>query len=217
MAYTPEIGRRFWFEFDEATLHDADFMNIVIRAGAARAQTDYRQTRTAGTYPNAFRDRFLPRRADWEAIADLQRRVIGEFLGDDWADVQAAIKDFGQGTLFDNDPDRPDGDRIHMMDGQTGNQLVGYHRWHASIRAIQLLGIGDAEWFENLNRLVGLGWGVQSFAKPRQQDKPNPAIAAADLQQLCDAWLPLTPERRDRQYDLTAGAVGYHPDPKQPG
>jgi hypothetical protein len=32
-----------------------------------------------------------------------------------------------------------------MMDGQTSDDVVGYHRWHASIRATQFLNIGDAE------------------------------------------------------------------------
>jgi hypothetical protein len=80
MAYTPEIGRRFWFELDEATLHSADFMNTVVRAGAAGAQNVYKNTRGAGTYPAAFRNRFLPQRADWVTIADLQRGLIGQFL-----------------------------------------------------------------------------------------------------------------------------------------
>ena len=217
MAYTPEIGRRFWFEFDEATLHDSNFMSTVVRAGAAGAQGEYRRARTQGTYPDSFRQRFLARRDDWIVIADLQRRVIGQFLGSDWADVQAAFEDFGQGILVDTDPERvADGDAIHMMDGQVGNPPVGYHRWHASIRAIQLLGIGDSEWWENLDRLVGLGWAVQSLAKPVQQATPNPALSPADLQALRDAWLPLAPERRDRQYDLTAGPSGFHPDPKNP-
>jgi hypothetical protein len=84
------------------------------------------------------------------------------------------------------------------------------------IRAIQLLGIGDAAWWENLDRILGFGWSVQSFAKPRQQNAPNPAIAPSDLQDLRDAWLALPPDRRDRQYDLGAGNVGFHPSPKQP-
>jgi hypothetical protein len=93
---------------------------------------------------------------------------------------------------------------------------IGYHRWHASIRVIQLLNIGDPAWWERLDSLVALAWGIQSFAKPRQQMTANPALGESDLQQLRNAWLPLTPDRRDRQYDLGLGNVGYHPSPKQP-
>jgi hypothetical protein len=81
---------------------------------------------------------------------------------------------------------------------------------------IQLLNIGDVAWWENLDGLVGLAWGIQSFAKPKQQQVPNPPIAAADMQDLRNAWLGLAPDRRDRQYDLTPEAVGFHPSPEQP-
>jgi hypothetical protein len=33
---------------------------------------------------------------------------------------------------------------------------------------------------------------------------------------LRNAWLALSPDRRDRQYDLTPGPAGFHPSPKQP-
>jgi hypothetical protein len=102
-----------------------------------------------------------------------------------------------------------------MMDAQDELPPIGYHRWHASIRIIQLLGIGDSSWWERLDEVVGLAWGIQSFALPRQQPAPNPNLPASDLQQLRSAWLGLSPQRRDRQYDLT-GRVGYHPSPMNP-
>jgi hypothetical protein len=214
MAYTPEIGRRFWFEFDNATQGDPEFGGLIDRARGFDVQFDYEDTRGAGTYPAAFRDLFRPMRDDWIEIAKLQTDMIGDLLGNDFADIQAAFEDFGQGTLFD--AQRPPGNRIHMMDGQTGTQMIGYHRWHASIRVVQLLEIGDNTWWENLNRTLGLAWAIQSFAKPRQLNMANPPLAAGDLQDLRTAWLPLAPERRDRQYDLTEGSVGFHPSPKQP-
>jgi hypothetical protein len=151
-------------------------------------------------------------------IADIQTTMIENILGNDWANIQAAFEDFGQGTLFEPDPERQaNNDSIHTMDVQDeSSPPVGYHRWHASIRAIQLLEISDAAWWENLDRLVGLAWAIQSFARPRQQNTPNPALPPTDLQELRDAWLALSPEDRDRQYDLTPQAFGYHPSPKEP-
>jgi hypothetical protein len=215
IAYTPEIGRRFWFEFDEATQGDEQFGIVVRRAGGLAAQNFYRATRVQGNYPAAFIQQFQPRRADWVQIAALQTDMIGDLLGNDFSDIQAAFEDFAQGTLFDDR--RPAGNRIHMMDGQTGTDMVGYHRWHASMRVIQLLQIGDAAWWENLNKVLGLAWAIQSFAKPQQLNTANPALASGDLDALRNAWLALTPDRRDRQYDLTPGPVGFHPSPKQPG
>jgi hypothetical protein len=214
IPYTPEIGRKFWFAFDEATQGDANFGNLIAQAGGFGVQNDYRTIRAQGHYPADFTQKFQARRADWEKIAAFQTDMIGKFLGNDFADIQAAFEAFAQGTLFD--AQRPPGNRIHMMDGQTGTQMVGYHRWHASMRVIQLLGIGDAVWWENLNKVLGLAWAIQSFAKPKQQNTANPAVAGSDLQALRDAWTVLTPDRRDHQYDLTAGPSGFHPSPKLP-
>ena len=216
MAYTREIGRRFWFEFDRRTKYTPSFMAIVGQAGAGQIQTEFAETRAEGTYPTKFVAFVQPRRDKWTVMANVQTDTIQEFLGADWADIQRAFEDFGQGTLFDPDPVRKaNNDSIHTMDVQGAGPPIGYHRWHASLRAIQLLEIGDAAWWERLDTLLGLAWGIQSFAKPKQQQMPNPEIPAADLAALRQAWLGLDPARRDRQYDLT-GDVGYHPTPKAP-
>lgn len=217
MAYTPEIGRRFWFEFDRSTKYNDAFMNVIFAAGGIGIQTDYKRTRANQTYPAAFVQKFAPHQNEWKQIADIQTSTIGNVLGSDWSDIQAAFEDFGQGTLLDTDPVRQAAnDSIHMMDVQDPAPPIGYHRWHASIRLIQLLKIGDNAWWENLDRLLGLAWGIQSFALPKQQSAPNAPIAQSDMQDLRNAWLALTPDRRDRQYDLSPGP-SYHPSPKNPG
>ena len=187
MAYTREIGRKFWFEFDGATKYSEEFINVIASAGAFGVQDDFQNTRDAGTYPDAFRQKFLPRRDDWVCIADIQTTTIANLLGAEWSDIQAAFEDFGQGTLFEPDPERQaNNDSIHTMDVQDENSPpIGYHRWHASIRVIQLLNIGDAEWWERLDSLVGLAWGIQSFARPRQQNRPNPGQIPQSQQQTC--------------------------------
>jgi hypothetical protein len=216
MSYTPELGRRFWFELDKKTLYTPSFMDVISRAGAGMIQTVFSDTRIAGTYPAAFLQFVQPKKADWSLLADTQKSTVDAVLGSDWSDIQAAFEDFGQGTLLDTDPERAmRRDWIHTMDVRGAGPPIGYHRWHASVRAIQLLGIGDKAWWENLDRMIGLAWGIQSFARPKQRNLANPPIAQTELQALRDAWLPLDPDRRDRQYDLT-GDVGYHPTPKQP-
>jgi hypothetical protein len=217
-TYTPEIGRKFWFTFDAATKYNPAFINIIIAAGGFGVQDDFESTRSNGTYPAAFKQKFVPLRDNWVRIADVQTSTIANVLGANWSDIQAAFEDFGQGTLLDTDPVRQqNNDSIHMMDVQDNTSPPGgYHRWHASIRAIQLLEIGDPVWWERLDSLVGLAWAVQSFARPKQQTTANPGIAASDLQDLRNAWLPLTAADRDRQYDAVPGGGGYHPSPKQP-
>jgi hypothetical protein len=214
--YNHDIGRKFWYEFDRATKYNSAFMTIVRRSGAGGVQTDFSDARLNNAYPADFVNAVSPHKADWITMAHAQTKIIHDLLGDDWNDIQAAFEDFGQGVLLDTAPERlANNDAIHTMDIQGAAPPVGYHRWHASIRAIQLLEIGDKAWWEKLDTLLGLAWGIQSFATPKQQNVANPPIAQADLQKLRDAWLPLDPDRRDRQYDTT-GDVGYHPSPLSP-
>jgi hypothetical protein len=217
MAYSAEIGRDFWYEFDRATKYSVPFMQVAQNAGAFRVQLAYHDARTSAQYPAAIVATYTPRREPWRQLADMQTTVIRDRLGTSWDDIRLAFEDFGQGVLTDAHPERAqNNDRIHTMDVQSDDDPpIGYHRWHASIRVIQLLGIGDHAWWERLDALVSLSWAIQSFARPRQQSTPNPTLPSGDLQRLRDTWLALTPERRDRQYDLT-GAMGYHPDPMQP-
>jgi hypothetical protein len=217
MAYSHETGRQFWYTFDKRTKYNQAFMQIVISAGAGTIQTLYRDSRAKGTFPAAFSNAVSPRRNDWITLAQIQTDTVQEFLGSDWSDVQLAFEDFGQGVLLDQDPERQaNNDSIHLMDiPDDTNPPIGYHRWHASIRAIQQLGIGEPNWWEHLDCLVGLAWAIQSFARPKQQTVPNPTISAVDLQDLRATWIGLSPERRDRQYDASPGP-SYHPSPKQP-
>lgn len=215
MAYTADIGRTFWYEFDRRTNpRYSNFLPTMQQAGALSIGTVFANTRAAGTYPAKFVAFITPRKPAWQAVAEMQTSAISQFLGTDWADIQAAFEDFGQGTLLDRHQERKPDDIIHTMDTGAAPPIE-YHRWHGSIRAIQLLGIGDSDWWENLNRFLGLAWGIQSFAKPKQQPVANQPVSGGDLQALRDAWLNLDPERRNRQYDLT-GDVGYHPSPLQP-
>lgn len=217
MAYSHEIGRAFWFALDKRTKYNQAFMSVVLRSGAAGVQDDYARTRNNGTYPAAFIAKFVSRKTEWDILAKVQTETIQEFLGADWADIQAAFEDFGQGVLLDTDPERQgNNDSIHTMDVQDADSPpVGYHRWHGSVRVIQLLQIGASDWWESLDRMIAFAWGIQSFARPLQQSFPNPPVASSDLDELRNAWLGLVPDRRDRQYDST-GPVGYHPSPKQP-
>src|SRR5262249_40395835 len=106
MAYTRELGRTFWFKFDEATKYNSAFITMVGNAGGFDVQEDFADTRRNGTYPVAFRQKFVPFRNDWVRIADVQTSMIANVLGSDWSDIQAAFEDFGQGTLLDTDPIR---------------------------------------------------------------------------------------------------------------
>jgi len=215
--YTPQMGMEFWYQLDAATLYNPPFMAIVGRSGAGAIQNIFAQARSAGRYPGDLFAFVQARRADWILLANVQTDTFSQYLGNDWNNIQSAFEDFGQGVLLDNRPERAArNDLVHLMDIRNAAEPpVGYHRWHASIRTIQLLEIGDIAWWERLDSMLGLGWAIQSYARPKQGTVANPALASQDLEALRRAWIPLTPEQRDRQYDLT-GPVGYHPNPMHP-
>lgn len=217
-VYDENLGRHFWYEFDRATLYNTTFMKTVLApSGAGTIQNQFAKSRREGTYPDSFLRSAQPTLSLWRKISEVQKTVITNILADNLAFFQKAMEDFAQGFLLDTHPERvANNDVVHMMDGNTSDEVVGFHRWHASIRAIQLLGIGDVQWWEEVDKIVALGWAVQSFAQPKQQNVSNPRIANQDLTRLTNAWIGLSPAQRDRQYDLTQAAVGYHPSPMSP-
>src|SRR5262249_42957981 len=71
----------------------------------------------------------------------------------------------------------------------------GYHTWHAFNRAFELLGI-SADYWARFDRLVGLGWALQSTAKP-VQEAVNPALPGDVVARLRRQWLQMTPPEAD--------------------
>ena len=87
--------------------------------------------------------------------------------------LQVAFEHFGYGDLFDDR--RPPGNKVHMMDSSgPANPPIGYHRWHAIIRAMTMLGI-DADRWNAIDRLVALAWAIHAEAQPTQ-DADNPPL-----------------------------------------
>ena len=54
-------AERFWFKFDEATKYNAAFINIVVAGRGFDVQEDFAATRSNGTYPSVFMQKFVPR------------------------------------------------------------------------------------------------------------------------------------------------------------
>ena len=217
MQYDAAVGTRFWYEFDRATKYTPAFFTGVINpAGALQIQDVYAQARKQHKYPAAVVSFVTPRKDFWDRIAKVQADMIQTYLQNDADAIRRAFEDFGQGVLISATPERiAIGDPIHTMD--TGNSPpVGYHRWHASLRVLQLVGIGDAAYWERLDEYLGLAWALQSHAFPKQQTTPNPAVPDADLVKLRSVWLGMPAYRRDRQYDLGTAIFGYPPSPMIP-
>lgn len=57
---------------------------------------------------------------------------------------------------------------------------MGYHRWHAFIRAAVLLGVDKNIWLQ-IDRYVGLAWAIQSEAKIIQDSPNNPSLGRVEI------------------------------------
>jgi hypothetical protein len=107
--------------------------------------------------------------------------------------------DFGQGVLYD--PRRPEGQKVHLMDYTNDVEPPGgYHVWHSINRAMMLLDIDAVRW-RLIDPLVGLGWAVQSIAKPAMDSPDNPRLDPRLLARLAVQWLPRSPAQLDVEFD----------------
>jgi hypothetical protein len=195
--YTSDIGRDFWFDFDNQTLFQrTEEVKAAIKAAYfdqglnLDTMTDalIASWRTP-THPEPFRERITAGRAGIVALIDIQLRIMRAHLDDDEA-MRLAFEDFGQGVLFDDRPPRGVGSSIHMMDGDPTN-WVGYRRWLGIVRAAEVLDYPDAAALTHLKRCITLAWAIQTEADPVQGTEANPALPQARLEALRAAWLPL--------------------------
>jgi Ferritin-like len=192
---------QFWYELD-----DRFFFNPppeILQAYAALGDLDfilgrYKERRRTGTYPNGFIQDVMPLREGLAVISGGQLEIVDKNLGTDFEAARRAFEDFGQGILFDDR--RPPGNKVHMMDSSgLANPPIGYHRWHAIIRAMVLLEIDATRWTE-LDRLVGLAWAIHAKAIPIQ-DTHNPPLPEATLTALRARWLAHTQDKLDTAFD----------------
>jgi hypothetical protein len=76
-----------------------------------------------------------------------------------------------------------------------GNPPVGYHCWHAFNRGFQLLGISPGYW-GRYAAINGLGWALQSTAKPAR-DAVNQPLPRGTVRRLTREWLTKSPTAID--------------------
>jgi hypothetical protein len=198
----PDINE-FWFALDNRFLFHptpeigAAYGTIQMPDGITNLRIEHRAN---GTYPAGFEEDVTPMRDGLELLSVKQLEIFDLHLGDDPGATRQAFEEFGQGIHFDDR--RPVGQKIHMMDASgPANPAVGFHRWHAIIRAQVVLGIAADRWTE-IDRCLGLGWAIQSEAQPVQQvAAPNPPLAPERVAALCERWMARTPEAIDDAFD----------------
>lgn len=191
----------FWFEFDNAfnAAFELTTDEIADAVSAVRPVfSRWRQHRASGTYPQGFADDVQALAPELTLLAGSQLALVDRFFAGDTAAEQVAFEEFGQGIHFDDR--RPVTDKVHKMDRNPDGSTIGYHVWHAFIRAAVLVG-EDAERWLGVDRLVGLGWAIQAVAKPVEDAPDNPRLPEARLERLREIWLPMDVEHLDAAFD----------------
>jgi len=194
MADRLQQGREFWFDFDNQALWrrtqeitDAFQAAYGPLGGSLDAVTElFAMSFRQSNHPTPFITAIQAGKQGFLDLAEIQRKIMTTHFGNDAGALRDAFIDFGQGVLFDNRPPRSRRHFVHMMDG-TPADFVGYHRWHASIRAAMVFG-ADAAFCEPLCHNIALAWGIQTEANPPIDGQNNPGLPADRLQVLSDFW-----------------------------
>ena len=194
MADRRQQGREFWYDFDNQALwrRTEEFTAAVQAAyGSLGGSLDslsqlFAMSFRQSNHPTPFTTAIQAGKQGFLDLAELQRKIMTTHFGTDAGALRDAFIDFGQGVLFDNRPPRAVKHFVHMMDG-TPADFVGYHRWHASIRAAMFFG-ADAAFYEPLCHSIALAWGIQTEANPPIDGQNNPGLPADRLQILTDFW-----------------------------
>lgn len=202
MAYTREIGKEFWYEFDNQTLwqRTPEINDALFRAyfqngmGLSTPVDELRTSYSKEDHPAPFEDRLQAGAEGFVDLAELELAIIESHL-EEPDDIRSAFEDFGQGVLHDSRAPRPVSRHIHMMDGSP-DDWVGYHRWYASIRASVLFGSPEEQWL-HIARCMALAWAIQTEADPEIDNPDNPGLPEERLEKLRHAWMALPWEQLD--------------------
>ena len=200
--YTSQIGKDFWFDFDNQTLWQR---SRVISESFQRAYFQHgfsldsfpeflRTSFNSPSHPDSFVGMVEPGKSGITDLAAIHLQLIDRHLRDDES-IRRAFEDFGQGLLFDDRAPRPVGRHVHMMDG-TPDTWVGWQRWHGFIRAAALLGSDTDRWL-HIDRSMALAWAIQTEANPEIDNPNNPPLAEHRLAKLRNVWMSLNFDQLD--------------------
>jgi hypothetical protein len=196
------LANEFWYRFDQYTAYaispELAEAYAVLRSRFDRFERDvyfaWRDTSAAGTYPAAFVEFVTPIRPQLEVLSREQLIAFDELYHRHDPRLVTAFTAFGEGVLFDPRL-APRQQEVHTMNGKPP---VGYHTWHAFIRAMMLLGIDRRRW-QAIAPLNALAWAVQTVAKPDTR-VPSPPLPTATVRRLTRCWLPKDIARLDADF-----------------
>jgi len=216
MSNSKQIAQDFWFDFDnkfhgpsmsEEVKHE---YKILFSQGFDNLLLSWWRTRRDPSYPANFNELLNPTiQTSIKKLTELQYEVISNFLHD-YPEMESAFVYFGQGMLYD--ARRPDGMKIHRMDGDSPDIYIGYYRWHSFLRAASLVekeNQASLQRLLKLDQLVGLAWAIQIEMNPHQddieghlgEDPHNEEMNPKKLNDLKIAWENKGFDELDNEYD----------------
>ncbi|GAA3132229.1 MULTISPECIES: hypothetical protein [Nonomuraea] len=199
------VANEFWYAFDQATWHEAS-QEFKDAWAAVKAYFDggdaelamvlaWMEDMQSPSYPAGYVNLVKPIKEPLRVVSRIQLEVFDRFYPlhhpHSRDRLASAFADFGQGVLYD-----PRIEGVHSMNGQPAP--AGYHIWHAILRAQTFLGIDAWKW-QIIDPMVGLGWGLQSIAKPSQKEW-NPPLPRHVVREQSRKWLRRSPRELDRAF-----------------
>jgi hypothetical protein len=194
-------ANELWYKFDEATWHQAsqEFKDAwaAVKAyfGGGDAEmamvTAWMEDMRSDAYPAGYLGLVKPIKEPLRVVSRIQIEVFDLVYGRNTSGLANAFADFGQGVLYD-----PRVPGVHSMNGSPAP--AGYHIWHAILRAQMFLGIDARKW-RQIDPMVGLGWALQSIAKP-SQTQVNPPLPRGVVRRQSRKWLSMSSAQLDHAF-----------------
>ncbi|MDJ1135254.1 hypothetical protein [Streptomyces iconiensis] len=207
-------ANEFWYWFDEVTLYKPsaeinaayEAIEKYIPGGLETGIRDlWLKLSGEPGYPENYAAHMRPVDKALRVLSRAQLGVVDRFYRPRDIRLTAAFSWFGQGVLFD--PRRAEAHSpVHTMNFAPGMAPIGYHVWHAYMRAMMLRGIDAGRWAA-LAPLNGFAWAVQSTAKPSMTEVSKP-LPAAKVVRLAATWLPRSARHLDGAFRSIPYPVG---------
>jgi hypothetical protein len=195
-----------WYRLDEVALYrpSADLVaayRAIAQHVGGNIESGFRgvwqdMSRTAG-YPDNFAAFMEPIKEPLSVVSHIQLTVFDGLYRRCDPRLVSAFADFGQGVLYD--PRRESvHSPVHTMDSRPGQPPLGYHTWHAYMRAMMLVGVDRHRW-ETFAPLNGFAWALQSLARP-SMDEPSPPLPRETVLRQAARWLPRGMRQLDAEF-----------------
>ena len=200
MNYTKSKAIEFWYLFDQATNPglggvSQDVIDLYLGVYGQSFDLDglIDEVRDA-TMSGDLKSVVQGREDSLVGLAKFQMGMMDQHFSEP-NDLRKAFEDFGHGVLHDNKRlsstppryRRPQGFMNHMMDGSP-DDCVGFHRWHAFIRAAVAAGAEEDRWL-HVNRCVGLAWAIYSELNPEVDSPNNQKLDSQKTKRLRSLWM----------------------------